>query len=113
MTKREKLKPFLWGVVLGGIGLTIVAFSADWVVMSSSRDDQVRTAWIDAQATICASLVQAHRTATADATSLQGYAARDARDALAKTFAIALPDQEGADPDVLRACSILLDKPSV
>lgn len=113
MTKRENLKPFVWGAVLGGLVLTIVAFSADWIVMSGSRDDQVIAAKVDIQAAICAALVQDHRTATADVTSLQGYQARDARDALAKTFAIALPDQESADPAVLRACSSLLDKPNV
>ncbi|MSP81721.1 MAG: hypothetical protein EXQ94_02030 [Alphaproteobacteria bacterium] len=113
MTNREKLKPFLWGAVLGGLTLAIVAFSADWIVTSSSRDELVRTAWIDGQAVICATMAQAHRTATADVTSLQGYAARDARDALAKSFAIAMPEQDDADPDVLKACSKLLDKPSV
>jgi hypothetical protein len=112
MMRRENLKPFIWGAVLGGIALTIAAFSADWVVTSSSHDDQVRMAWVDGQAQICASLVQAHRTANADATSLQGYGAREVRDALAKSFAVALPDQESADPEVLKACSKLLDKSS-
>lgn len=113
MTKREKLSPFLWGAVLGSIALTIVAFSADWVVTSSSNDEQVMTAAVDVLATICASQALAHRTATADTTSLVGYQAREARDTLAKTFAIVLPDQESADPKVLTACAKLLDKPSV
>ncbi len=110
---RENLKPFVWGVVLGGAALAIVSFSADWVVMTSSRDEQVMAAAVDAQASICASLAQANRSATGDLTDLSGYGARDARDVLAKTFAIVLQGQEGADPAVLKACSKLLDKPNV
>lgn len=113
MTKREGLKPFLWGTVLGGAALAVVAFSADWIVMTSSKDQDVAAAKVEVQASICASLAEAHRVATADVTSLQGYGAREARDALAKTYAIVLQGQESADPAVLRACSNLLDKPSV
>lgn len=110
MINRETLKPMAWGAILGGVALTIVGFSADWVVMAGSRDDQVRAAWVDGQAQICATLARDHRAATADVTSLQGYQAREVRDALAKSFAVALPDQEAADADVIRACSNLLDR---
>jgi hypothetical protein len=110
MTKREMIKPFSWGIVIGGVAVTIAAFSAGWVVTSNSRDQQVRTAWVNGQATICASLVRAHREATGDVTDLYGYQARKARDELATTFAVAQPGQETADPSVVRACSSLLDK---
>jgi hypothetical protein len=39
--------------------------------------------------------------------------ARDAREALAKTFAIALPGEENVNPAVLRVCASMLDKPSI
>jgi predicted secreted protein len=110
MTKQEMIKPFSWGIVIGGVAVTIAAFSTGWVVTSNSRDQQVRTAWVDGQATICASLVQAHREAIGDVTDLKGYQARKARNELATTFAIALPGQEMADPSVIKACSGLLDK---
>jgi hypothetical protein len=113
MTKREGLKPFLWGAVLGSLALTIAAFSAGWIVSSGARDEQVKAAAIDAQARICVAMAQAHRTATADATDLSGMQARDAREALAKTFAIALPGEEGVNPAVLRVCASMLDKPSI
>ena len=110
MMKRENIKPFSWGLVTGGIAVTIVAFSTGWVVTGGSKDEQVRTAWIDGQAAICTSLVQANRKATGDVTDLYGYQAREARDALAKTFAVVLPGQEMADPGVIDACSKMLDK---
>lgn len=110
MTKREMLKPFSWGFASGCVVLTIVSFSAGWVVTSGSRDHQVQTALISGQASICARLAQDHRQATGDATDLLGYQARDARDTLAKTFAVALPGQETADSSVISACSDMLNK---
>ena len=110
MTKQEMLKPFSWGIVSGCVATAIVAFSAGWVVTSSARDHQVQTALIGGQASICAKLVQDHRQATGDATDLLGYQAREARDKLAKTYAIALPGQETADASVISACSDMLNK---
>jgi hypothetical protein len=110
MTKREMIKPFSWGLVMGVVALTIVAFSAGWVVTSNSNSRQVRAAWVDGQATICTSLVQAHRTANGDVADLSTYQARETRDALAKTFAVVLPGQETADSSVIRACSDMLKK---
>jgi hypothetical protein len=74
----------------------------------------VRTAWIEGQAGICTSLVQAHRQATGDVTDLYGYLAKasEARDKLADTFAVALPGQGTADSSVIRACSNMLNKRS-
>ena len=113
MTKREMTKPFAWGLVTGAVALAIVAFSAGWVVTGSSKDRQVQAAWVDGQATICSSLAQAHRKANGDSVDLSDYKARDARDALAKTFAVVLPGQETADSSVISACSDMLRKSSV
>ncbi len=110
MTKREMIKPFSLGIIIGGVAVTIAAFSAGWVVTSTSMNQKVQAAWVDGQATICASLVRAHREATGDVTDLYGYSARNARNELATTFAVALPGQEAADPSVIKACSSLLDK---
>ena len=81
-----------------------------WIVTSGSNSHQVRTAWVDGQATICTALAQAHRKATGDVSDLSGYQARDARDGLAKAYAIALPGQETADPSVISSCSDMLNK---
>ncbi|MGF1607900.1 MAG: hypothetical protein ACFCUQ_00785 [Kiloniellales bacterium] len=109
---KEMIKPFSWGVVLGGIAVTAVAFGAGWVVTSSSSESKIKAAWVDGQAAICSSLAQAHRAASGDTTDLTGYQARDARTQLATTFAVALPGKEAADPAVIRACSDMLSKRS-
>ena len=110
MTRLEMIKTLAGGFVIGAIVISIVGFSADWVVTKGTHDQEVRAAWIDGQAKVCASLVRAHREATGDASELSGWKARDARDELAKSFAVILPGQETVDPAVIRACSNMLDR---
>ena len=105
---REMVKPFIGGVVVGAAALAIVGFSAGWLVTGGSNDRQVRTAWIDGQATICASLAQAHRKETGDVADLSTYQAREARDKLAQTFAVVLTGKEAADSGVVTACADML-----
>jgi hypothetical protein len=105
---RAMLKPFVWGVISGGAVLTVVAFSAGWVVTGGSSERQVRSAWVDGQASICASLAQAHRKSTGDVADLSTYQARAARDELAKAYAVILPGETVADAGVISACSDLL-----
>lgn len=112
MMKRDSVKPFVWGIVLGGVVATIAGFSAGWVVTTGARDQQVQAAWVDGQAKVCVTLVQAHRLASGDVTPLNGYQARDARDKLAQAFAVVLPGSAVADPGVVKACSGILDKPN-
>ena len=38
--KKEMIKPFVWGIVVGAIVLLIVIFSTGWVVTSSSAQDK-------------------------------------------------------------------------
>ena len=108
MIKRETIKPFFAGIVGGAAALAIVASATGWAVTSGSRDEQVQTAWIDGQAAICSSLAEAHRQASNDTTDITGYQARDARNELAKTFAVVLAGSEAADSDVVKACSEML-----
>lgn len=110
--KQDKIKNFSWGVVAGAVALGVVAFSAGWVVTAGAKDREVRLASIDGQAAACASLVATHRESTGDVTDLIGYDARDARDALATAFAVVLAGEETANTDVIRACSIILNRPS-
>jgi hypothetical protein len=112
MTNKEMIKPFSWGVVLGGIAVMAAGFGAGWVVTSGTNAKEVKAAWVDGQAAICSSLAQAHRTASGDSADLTGYQARDARDKLATSFAVVLPGKDTADPGVIRACSDMLSKRS-
>lgn len=110
MKNREKIEPFVWGMVVGAIALTIVGFSADWVVTTGSKNKQVQTAHIEAQAAICSSLANAQRKASGDVADLSGYAARETREKLAQAATVLLPGQQAADAGVVRACSDMLAK---
>ena len=55
--KKESIKPFVWGIVVGAIVLAIVIFSAGWVVTSSSAraaaEAMAEKAVVDRLAAIC------------------------------------------------------------
>ncbi len=55
--KKEMIKPFVWGMVVGVIVLLIVIFSAGWVVTSGSAqekaEEMAEKALIDHLAPIC------------------------------------------------------------
>jgi len=57
--RKEMIKPFVWGIVVGAIVLLIVIFSTGWVVTSSSAQDKAEEmaekAVIDHLAPICVS----------------------------------------------------------
>ena len=55
--KKEMIKPFIWGMVVGVIVLLIVIFSAGWVVTSGSAqakaEEMAEKAVVDQLAPIC------------------------------------------------------------
>jgi hypothetical protein len=55
--KKEMIKPFVWGIVVGVIVLLIVIFSAGWVVTSGSAqekaEEMAEKAVVDHLAPIC------------------------------------------------------------
>ena len=55
--KKEMIKPFVWGIVVGAIVLLIVIFATGWVVTSSSAQDKAEEmaadAVVDRLAPIC------------------------------------------------------------
>ena len=46
--KRQAVKPFIWGMVVGSIVLLIVIFSAGWVVTRGSAEAEARAMATDA-----------------------------------------------------------------
>ena len=112
MTKKESIKTLIWGAVGGAVLTVAVGFGSGWLVAGGTRDKEVAMAWVDAQASVCSSLVHEHRRLTSDSSDLSGYGARAARDDLAQANAIVMTGSEAADPAVLRACAKLLDKKS-
>lgn len=109
----ETFRPFAWGAAVGALAITIAGFSSGFVVTATARDKDARMASVQAQAEICATLVQAHRVAAGDNADLSGYQQRPDRDKLAEAFAVALPGQEKPDARVVRECSDLLNKGNV
>ena len=113
MTMPKATTPFVIGLIAGAFTISILGFANDWVVSAESKKADVKDAWINAQAAVCASLAGAHLKATKNTVSLDGYqaAARKARDDLAREFAVALPGDKTADSIVVTACAQLLNKP--
>ena len=101
-------KNFAFGAIIGAIGITIVAFSAGWIVTAGSYNRHVAEARVDAKAEICANAAKAFRIETGDTASLAGYSARSQREELAKVFAV-MPGQTEADRAVISACADKLD----
>jgi hypothetical protein len=46
--KKEYIKPFVWGMVVGSVVLLIVIFSAGWVVTSGSAEAEAKAIATDA-----------------------------------------------------------------
>lgn len=107
MKAPKNTQPFLAGLAAGAALITILGFSNDWVVSAKANETQVHDAWIDAQAEICLARAKEHLALSKSTVSLEGYQteARDARDALAKNYAVTLPGEKSPDALVLTACA--------
>jgi len=106
--------PFVVGLVIGAFVISLLGFANGWIVTADASKTEVRNTWIKAQASICASLAQAHLKATKNTVSLEGYqsGARKARDDLAREFAVALPGDKSAESIVITACAQMLNEPA-
>jgi len=56
--RKEMIKPFVWGIVVGAIVLLIVIFSAGWVTTSGSAKAKAEEAVVDRLASICVARFQ-------------------------------------------------------
>lgn len=99
-------KPYLVGLVIGAVAVPIIGVWGGQLVTAGTLNNQVTTATVDTQARICAALARNHHLA-AGGESLAGHQSRQAREALAREFAV-MPGQETADDAVRRACTNLL-----
>jgi hypothetical protein len=114
MSNSKKFLPFGLGVVAGAVAISIFAFSNDWVVSSKANETSVADARINTQAQVCASLASDHIKGSTVQEDLEGYqsGAREARDKLAKRFAVVLPGQSQVGSRVISACAQMLNKPA-
>lgn len=106
--------PFIVGAAAGAAFITILGFANGWVISAKANETQVRDAWIDAQAKICLARATTHLTETKSDVSLTGYQseAREARENLARSYAVTLPGEQSPDDLVLSACAQMLNKPA-
>jgi len=113
MNMPKATTPFVTGLIAGAFIISVLGFAREWVVTAEAHNSTVRDTWVNAQAAVCASLVEAHLTATKSTVILNGYqtAAREARNDLARTFAVALPGEKTAESIVVTACAHMLNKP--
>ena len=51
--KKEMIKPFIWGIVVGAIVLLIVIFAAGWVVTNGKAEEMAEQAVVDRLVSIC------------------------------------------------------------
>jgi hypothetical protein len=102
--KWETVKPYAVGLAIGLIAAPVIGLWHGGLVTSGTRDGQVQTARIDAQALICERLAREYRVDSGDTSELTGYGGRGARNELAARFAV-MPGEEAADTAVQRACA--------
>jgi len=113
MASKETFVRLAQGAV-GGIAIAAaVALGAGWVTTAGARDAQVRTAAIEAETAICATLVRSYHLDSGESQSLAGYAAREARQQLAAAHAVTLAGAESPDPAVVSACARMLDRADI
>ena len=113
MSMPKTTAPFVLGLIGGAFAISLLGFANGWVVTASSNNAEVKDAWVNAQASVCTSLAEAHLKATKNTVSLDGYQAdaRKARDDLARRFAVVLPGEKAAESMVVTACAHMLNKP--
>ena len=104
-------KPMAFGFVLGGVVSVVGSIAGGWLVTQSEHRQQVQSAVVDIQASLCVSRALANYqsgTSDVDLTGLGG-SAREARLELARKHAVALPGEESADSSVVNACAHGID----
>lgn len=102
---RERLaaaKPYLVGLVIGAVAVPIIGIWGGQLVTAGTLNNQVTSATVETQAAICEALARQHHLASGGE-SLAGHQNRQAREALAREFAV-MPGQETANDAVRRGC---------
>lgn len=97
-------KPYIVGGIIGAVALTIVAFSAGWVVTAGSTAEQVQAARVEALAAVCSARGLASWTAKGnDLEALDGWS-NDEREALATASAPKIDSLAALHDEVVDLC---------
>jgi hypothetical protein len=104
MERWEKIKAHAVGAIGGIILAPVVAFSADWVVTTGTMSENMETARIEQLATVCA--IRAKQSWNQESPpDLYGWDKRDAREKVAREYAVVMPEEESAEEDVIEECA--------
>ena len=110
--RKEEIRPFAWGVVVGAIALPIIIFSTGLVVTSSSaRETATQTAEkavVDNLAPICVTQFPQDATRPEQLKALKELNSWKRGDFVAKNGWAIMPGGESADREVAEACATLL-----
>lgn len=104
--KWTTVKPYVVGMVIGAVAVPVIGIWRGDLVTAGTHSSQVTTAAVEAKATICEALARDQHAADGGV-SLVGNQNRQAREALARQFAV-MPGQNSVDEAVRRACTTRL-----
>lgn len=103
-----KAKPYVGGAVVGAIAITIVGFSANWVVTHGTMEEQVQSAKVSVLAEVCEKGAQKHWTSQGQKlAALEGWDNSD-REKLAKQFTPKIPNDDAYHGEIIERCDDLL-----
>lgn len=100
----SRVKPYLVGGLGGAVAITIIGFSADWVVATGTMERQVQEARVAALAEVCEVNAEKHWADTGKkVAALEGYN-NEEREKLAERFTPHIKDFEQISEDVTDHC---------
>lgn len=98
------LKPHLVGGAVGAVAITIVGFSADWVVSTDKMESKVEEARVSALTEVCALNAERHWKETGHKlAALEGWDNKD-RERLAKEFTPEIGSIDKITEDIRDQC---------
>jgi len=107
--KKEMMKPFFWGVVIGAIVLLIVIFATGWVTTSTSAETKAKEmaeeAVVDRLAGICVVQFQNDPLRYDKLKELKEKSSWEQGDYVEKQGWATMPGSESPDSDVADECA--------
>lgn len=107
--RKEKVKPFFWGVAIGAVVLLIVVFATGWVTTSSSAkakaEKMAEEAVVDRLAKICVAQFKQDPQKQSKLEELKEKDSWDQGDYVEKQGWATMPGSESPDPEVADECA--------
>jgi len=112
--KKQEIKPFVWGMVVGSVALLIVIFSAGWVVTSVSAEAQAKKiaaeAVIDRLAPIAVAQHMVDPNREARIKEMKGMDSWKRSDYVVAQGWAKMPGEKESDSRVASECARLIEK---